>query len=785
MFVRHDLLGIMNLPRYQQLLRRSLGALLLLLLVLQCIRANIIQYHPRELYDFPQQLACEKSGMCSLGKVKPFLGDVFSSPAMKACLDARSFRKELILLTETRLNPAYQTFRSLLHLGYEHVVMLSSEEKCFHSNATWPRLACVWSTQPLLSRMRHLLDRVAFMARAGRLGYNVLMLDTDVVPFRDLYTLLWAEPLGSASLLAMRDGNGWLNCGVVYIRNARPDGPAAYVLAEVVDRLERWAANPGYFSARGLNSYCWDQQMYSDTLLSALAGRPLSYGCWYRHDPGLKAEWDAAHIQLFGGNPGGMLESHHYLTRAALQWPPELLTNSQDYPNRHSAETWMGTMRIPNSRGDWPVELGGPLYPPTRGETSQCWMQTLQDDGGPMWPDPEDPAQAGAAAAITETFAYLPIYLAESWSVGGALGYWNPALLPPGGQPPVALAHFVHVPGGATNKLTVKMASNRWDWDVAHAAHPNRGIFFASTRAAPLPDVLALDPSLESREWPDEAAFADAVLTLLRLAMEMGRAAAFPAPRCNLSWIGGEKNNKLPLGVNHGFFIPYSPAGKGFNDLRCLWAGYLPYGCQAVRSYFSGGLLAPEYDHLLHLIHQHGTSSSSSVTSSADYLAALGFTVTLDQRALGLTSGEIQTIPAAQLRPPWPQEAWDVKLMADALMNWYGGPGTGLLFANVSTADDDTVAAAVAEAEAAEAAATGRSNRPRVLVLSDIPRLTDRLGPRHELFKQELEIGPDRSVMSCDWIRTGRPYRRRRGRSHRRLHNIAGAGAAAARWRVL
>ncbi len=32
-----------------------------------------------------------------------------------------------------------------------------------------------------------------------------------------------------------------LNCGVVYVQNARPDGPTAYMLAEIVDRTERWA----------------------------------------------------------------------------------------------------------------------------------------------------------------------------------------------------------------------------------------------------------------------------------------------------------------------------------------------------------------------------------------------------------------------------------------------------------------------------------------------------------------------------------------------------------------
>ncbi len=50
---------------------------------------------------------------------------------------------------------------------------------------------------------------VSFLARAVRLGYNVLMLDSDVLLFGDVYGSLKAPPLGNATLLAMRDGNGW------------------------------------------------------------------------------------------------------------------------------------------------------------------------------------------------------------------------------------------------------------------------------------------------------------------------------------------------------------------------------------------------------------------------------------------------------------------------------------------------------------------------------------------------------------------------------------------------
>ncbi len=93
------------------------------------------------------------------------------------------------------------------------------------------------------------------------------------------------------------------------------------------------------------------------------------------------------------------------------------------------------------------------------------------------------------------------------------------------------------------------MAYGHWRWDVAHRAHPARGVFFASTRHVPLPDALALAPQLEAREWASEREFADAAMALVRLALEMGRAAALPAPRCNVSWLGGEANSRLPLAI--------------------------------------------------------------------------------------------------------------------------------------------------------------------------------------------------------------------------------------------
>lgn len=36
----------------------------------------------------------------------------------------------------------------------------------------------------------------------------------------------------------------WVNCAVVYVQNAKPDGPAAYMMHDVVDRTLRWEEGP-------------------------------------------------------------------------------------------------------------------------------------------------------------------------------------------------------------------------------------------------------------------------------------------------------------------------------------------------------------------------------------------------------------------------------------------------------------------------------------------------------------------------------------------------------------
>ena len=75
----------------------------------------------------------------------------------------------------------------------------------------------------------------------ARRGYNPLILDTDNSVRMDPYLFLKSAMLRPYQLVvSFDDGVPEINCGAVYAQNAAPDGPVAWITAEVVDRLLRW-----------------------------------------------------------------------------------------------------------------------------------------------------------------------------------------------------------------------------------------------------------------------------------------------------------------------------------------------------------------------------------------------------------------------------------------------------------------------------------------------------------------------------------------------------------------
>ena len=78
-----------------------------------------------------------------------------------------------------------------------------------------------------------------------------------------------------------------LNCGVVYFNGASPGGPAAWLLAETVERQLRYADDADFVHNTRVwprltnpEHMAWDQALFTDALASALLGAPAFYSSW-------------------------------------------------------------------------------------------------------------------------------------------------------------------------------------------------------------------------------------------------------------------------------------------------------------------------------------------------------------------------------------------------------------------------------------------------------------------------------------------------------------------------
>ena len=67
--------------------------------------------------------------------------------------------------------------------------------------------------------------------RSIRLGYNVLMMDSDVVVMHDPYKYFKHKPFKDITVMNQAESPVDPNGGVLYVQNAAPDGPAAFMFA--------------------------------------------------------------------------------------------------------------------------------------------------------------------------------------------------------------------------------------------------------------------------------------------------------------------------------------------------------------------------------------------------------------------------------------------------------------------------------------------------------------------------------------------------------------------------
>mgnify|MGYP001807391558 FL=1 len=95
----------------------------------------------------------------------------------------------------------------------------------------------------------------------------------------------------------------------------------------------------------------------------------------------------------------------------------------------------------------------------------------------------------------------------------------------------------------------------------------------------------------------------------------------------------------------------------------------------------------------------------------------------------------VATVAAEQLA-----RSWDSEELAKTLMAQHGGLGAGLFHPKIA----EKLGAAAVPAVPATA------QKPRVLIIPSVLQLTDKVGPREQLYRDHER--EDFNVMSCPWI---------------------------------
>eukprot|EP00198_Chlamydomonas_reinhardtii_P005663 XP_001694999.1 predicted protein [Chlamydomonas reinhardtii] len=563
-------------------------------------------------------LPCERSGLCSIGKTAPYVGNVDSSTGLHAALEARSYRREVILMAtdSEQLLPVRQAVHNLLRLGLEHVLLMSaSGPDCVRVAGAVPSAGCVWldfelpvfgadsAAVPIAAPMWH--NRYRLACRAVRLRYNTFIVDTDTIFFDDPYVYFKSPPFADFTIInqpeVLYNQDDYVNevrpnGGVLYIQNAAPDGPAAWLLSEVTDRLLRWIED-GFNTTRHTHdvlTWCnyMDQDGLRDAISSVMMGRIFFASAmrdcrvpeWVQQHGPEYDDINFAILRHMGEGPGeAFVKSEH------VQLPPVMQPaagGEQQVLIRHFA------MRQP-AYEPWNASYGPYLYPRRRGVLSKQWLSQLTEDCGgcALWPDPEDPSPAVVAAARAtppERYLLAPPFLLGNWFSRGRFGHWNRALSPQGPQQVVGHLHYIPDTDTIVSKSVARMAAGQFDWLLA-AATPAAGPGLGGGGSNLYLLMRLLADLAAAGSWRDYSAL---LVALATAAEAMGRVPVWPDMPCSAGWIadrGPEHASMLPLDIRTEW-VPY---GRRRNRLMCCWHMLLHEACVAG----GRGMLSLEFAH--------------------------------------------------------------------------------------------------------------------------------------------------------------------------------------------
>lgn len=540
--------------------------------------------------------ACDESGYCSIGVSKPWVGDIRNSKALHSFLASVPYMKEIIIASATYAGPLdpygdvlLQLHYNLMSFGFAHHSFIAYDVlTCQNLSKESQDLSCAFDSGEeenlpafvAMGAARTWVQRLRFIARVIRLGFNVLCVDADSIFFRDPYVHLKHPPLSTMHHMCNPEAGNtilafYCNGGFHYIHDVAPDGPIAWVFYDTIRTILYRADDDYNFSSRWMGHHrnCQndDQAIIADSLLSAAVGRPLYQRyIWFCKILGNLVH----HLSLSNGQT--ITLSQAYRNMEVLGDAASRGRRFSILPNKSwldklgwlniptiDSETLMANLSVPNMNYGFPPELGGSIYDPPSGRYSNSWEETLKSDcpSCPWFNDkrplheadpldllfhgPNDRLELQKLANESmrdlfidpnikqESFGYSPRWFSSSlvhqrrgMAVGPAamnMGYLSIGHIHAWGE---------HIP----SKMTIRKYYGAYNFSLGAALAARRNETPYET-VKPFDRVIALDPTIDLSRLRNIGELASIVTGLIQLAKLSHRVFLIPEIPCYAQFI--------------------------------------------------------------------------------------------------------------------------------------------------------------------------------------------------------------------------------------------------------
>lgn len=209
----------------------------------------------------------------------------------------------------------------LHHVGFSHFVAISpSEADCSALTSRVPYATCVWSSFPGVAQSPGWegerrtteglwIQRVHVSNLLAAAGANVLLVDLDVMFYRDPYPELHGELLGGMQLIHLKEG--WSgNGGCFYMQQVKKGSAALWTHTHVVALAMQHVAIKARDHVR-IGAGMMDQELFDNSLYSAGCNASALYSPYFLIGSNDQAKahpfWQQRSAARYGGETAAQL----------------------------------------------------------------------------------------------------------------------------------------------------------------------------------------------------------------------------------------------------------------------------------------------------------------------------------------------------------------------------------------------------------------------------------------------------------------------------------------------